>query len=475
MSFADPPWAVARLALPFRSPGATRSRQWWVAPWVALLGAVTGCGPRHGRDGTGTRTCTTNPLYPANQCPEAGAPVIGDGGHGPISALTLQGVVRSETQSPAVAVSITARCGAQSTSTLSGDDGRYELAASVMGCDSLVVEFDKEQFLPVLRDVPVPPPTTPVTLDVTLARLSELQCGTEFCVVDGDFVSHFPLRKFQRGWVATMSGSQALDYYGGQFRDTDGNVAELTGFGYFDFRDDTGARIATLKDGGFEECFQVTQDTYNWLVDVDPSTPDVVEMNAYRLDEDTGSWKKTATPAMVAYTSTYDTSGSRALAVPKPAAAAELPDIQTGLLSSPTAQPPYWACTQIDGSGWYAWGVSVSQKTCFKLVSLDQCHDPVDNAIFVARGEHFGYLARGWTDWNGETCITAAASEPTGKDFDFDGKQGETTLLDFTATHDGAVDKREAREVERQPGSCAQPESCTRLEIDFNDYRKTCK
>jgi hypothetical protein len=94
---------------------------------------------------------------------------------------------------------------------------------------------------------------------------------------------------------------------------------------------------------------------------------------------------------------------------------------------------------------------------------------------FVARGEHFGYLARGWTGWNGATCITTPRSEPTGSDFDFDGKQGETLLLDFTAKDKTLTELRNAREIERQPGSCDRPETCTPLEVDFADYTKKCK
>lgn len=458
----------------FRAPGhrsATRGWHFAVAVLVLVVEAA-GCGPRHkSTDGSSTERCTTNPLYDAAHCPEGGLPPSSDGGRGPVSVLAVTGTVRSDTLTPAVGVSVSARCGGDSLSTLTDDDGKYEIDVGVEGCDALVVAFDKEQFLPVLRNVPVPPPTTPVTLDVTLARLSELQCGTQYCVVDGDTVSQFPLRKFQRGWVATMSGPRALDYYAGEFLDDSGNVTELTGFGYFDFRDDTGARIGTLKQG-FQECFQISADTYDWLVDVDPTTTDTVEMNAYRLDEGTGRWKKADKPAFVAYTTSYDTSGSRAFAVTKPATVAQLPDIRTGLLSSMDAQPPYWMCMPIDGSGWYAWGVTIPEQTCFVLASRDQCHAPLANGVFVARGEHFGYLARGWTGWNGETCITAAMSEPTGKDFDLDGKAGETKLLDITAAFRSSTDSRDAREIERQPASCRKPESCTRLEIDFTDYTK---
>jgi len=47
-------------------------------------------------------------------------------------------------------------------------------------------------------------------------------------------------------------------------------------------------------------------------------------------------------------------------------------------------------------------------------------------------------------------------------------------LLDFTAKDKTITEMRNAREIERQPGSCDRPDICTRLEVDFSDFSKKC-
>jgi len=51
----------------------------------------------------------------------------------------------------------------------------------------------------------------------------------------------------------------------------------------------------------------------------------------------------------------------------------------------------------------------------------------------------------------------------------------EPSARRLTAKDKTLTELRNAREIERQPGSCDRPETCTPLEVDFADYTKKCR
>jgi len=306
----------------------------------------------------------------------------------------------------------------------------------------------------------LPPPTSPVTLDVQMTRLRELQCGSGACVVEGDPVSRFPAGPMERGWVTVFNGPQAVDYLGGEFRDTAGNLLWVTGFGYFDLRDGRGAPLESFPP--FTECFQVGFDAVGQLVDMDPST-DEVEMSVFHLDPSSGRWEKQEEVGLVKYTDELDENAQPVLAN---ARRSQLGDIRSGQFHKVV-----WICMPLGGSGWLAWGVPIRPRTCIRFSAYDQCEDPLANVRFSVRGEGFGYKAESWTDRRGQACVEATRSEALGQDYNHNELSGETFSVTAEATRqqDSPVPWL-AYDLPREEASCAAPEECISLRHKFNVF-----
>ncbi len=82
-----------------------------------------------------------------------------------LNLLEVEGNVTIGTL-PATQVKIIGRCGNKEVTTVTDNTGRYSFTADVKNCDPLVVEFNKESYLPNFRVIRLPPPTSPLTLDV---------------------------------------------------------------------------------------------------------------------------------------------------------------------------------------------------------------------------------------------------------------------------------------------------------------------
>jgi len=376
-----------------------------------------------------------------------------------LTELTIEGSVRLDFSSPAPNVQVVVHCGESTQESTTGDDGGYAVTTNVEQCNYLVVEFTKESYLPTYRVIHLPPPTSPVTLDVDMTILQQLLCGTKACVVEGDPVSRFPPGPMTRGWVAVHHGPSAVDYFGGEFRDTQGNLLWVTGFGYFDLRDDSGATLESFEP--FDECFGVGFDALAQLVDMLPDT-DEVEMNVFTLDTTQGRWVNKGPVGYVAYTDDYDAEGNPLIV---PAARAQKNDIRSGQF-----QKQVWVCAPLSGSGWTAWGVAVRPRACISFQATNQCQYPLANVVVSLKGRGFGYKATSWTDRRGKACLEASRSENLDLDYNHNELNGETFWVDADLTHQGISARYTDYEMPREEATCAQPENCIALTHRIEDF-----
>ncbi len=375
--------------------------------------------------------------------------------------LTLQGTVTIDWSVPAPRVRVTVRCGAQTQETLTADDGTYSITttADVGRCPRLLVEVGKEALLPVLRVVHVPPPTSPLTLDVDLTGLVELQCGSQHCAAEGDPLTRMPSDTIKRGWVAVESGPSAVDHLAGELRDATGNLLRLAGFGYLDLRGAGGDRLETIEP--FTECFAVGTDGEAQLVDTLPFTDDL-EMNVYGLDVAEGRWTDQGPVGYVAHTSDYDEEGNPIIV--------RATRTQLGYIRSGRLHKPVWFCAPLAGSGWIAWGVAVPPGGCVSLRATNQCGCPLGGVVFGIRGQGFGYRADSWTDGHGWACLEVSPSEDIGEDDNHNEIPGETFRVDAKAYLQGLLASFPSHELPREEATCGQPESCVSLEQEYEDF-----
>ncbi len=202
-----------------------------------------------------------------------------------LTELTVQGKV-----TPGTNVTVTARCGDNPESMAMADDtGKYTITANVADCrEPLVVKFTKESYLPNLRVIKLPPPKTPLELNVPLKELSMLLCGTRQCrstALNFD-IADFPAAA--RGWTVAIVGTSGADYFGGEMRDLRGRIAFLFGFGYLDAYDQAG--LPATPPVPIAQLFRVSGTELLNVGDIKPTT-DFVEMAWFKLVEAIGRWQ----------------------------------------------------------------------------------------------------------------------------------------------------------------------------------------
>ena len=379
-----------------------------------------------------------------------------------LTELTVVGNATIGGAGPAVGVEIiTHACNNPPASTRTNDNGDFSVTSLVENCPRLVIEFRKATFLPSYRVIHLPPPASPVTMDVSIAELAELQCGSVACRVEGDPVSSFPPGPMTRGWVGVYGGPLAVDYFGGEFRTVNGDLLWITGFGYFDLRDEAGRTIPELRTP-FNECFIVSLDSLDQLIDAIPNT-DPLEMELFVLDPTVGRWQPRG-HGRVEVTTSYDAEGKPII---EPANRAMKDDIRSNQFGDNV-----WVCADLHGSGWLAWGRAIPQKSCVILHTVDQCGEPIDGVGLTLRGRGYGYRVETWTDRKeGQACVEVVPSETAGLDYDKNELRGEVFQVNGNLRHD--VDQKEipALEMPAETGSCAknQRDHCVRLQYEFYD------
>ena len=428
---------------------------------------------------------------------------INDAGHNQYE-LTIKGAVTLGYGTVATGVEVIGRCGSKKVTTKTDDKGKYSFTANVKGCNPLVVEFNKESYLPNYRVIQLPHPTSPMTLDAPLSVLGKLQCGTTRCTVEGQTAWDIKANPMKQGWVTGLSGKAALDYLAGEFRQaSDGKLVSMLGFSYYDWRDAKGAAIVKFNPSDNRQiCSPVPSTALDWFGDLNP-TLDKVELKAYTMDQTKGRWASMADFAYAMYTAGYvmkknpttgfceNVKGTDGQPIknllhitPK-----NLGDIRANKFTyedkdcSPGIKNlvfEYWVCHPVTGSGWFAYGVPVAGKSCVTLTATNQCNKPIDNVVLKVKGRDHGYRATAWTDPKGKACLEVVPSEPVGKDYDYDGLGGESFWVDveFSCAEIDvktiASHKNRKFEDGKKVG-CDNPSSCDSLTQSFTDYTVTCK
>lgn len=394
---------------------------------------------------------------------DAGPSPDDDAGHD-LTSLVVRGDVKLRPTGDTTGIEVVARCGDTVQSTTSADDGSYELTVDVEGCQPLVIEFRKPTYLPVLRRIPLPPPTSPVDLDATLAALRELQCDDEACVEEGRRFNEFPPGPMRQGWVTALTGPEAAEFAGGRLRSDSGALLWLTAFGYFDLRDANGNPMDSFAP--FNQCFEVDRDALDWLVDELPDNGSI-DMSTFRLDEARAIWRHRTARARVGYTEEI-VDGHKIIAL---ATEEDLASIRSDQFEKSS---DIWLCTDIDGSGWIGFGSAIEEKACLSPRVENSCGLVLDDTGIDLVGRDHGFRDMTWTDRDGRACLEVARSEPAGSDFDHDNLGGE----DFFSN----IEARWVRGTERivdqlhpgDAGNCGEPSSCTPLVITFDTVSDGC-
>lgn len=416
-----------------------------------------------------------------------------------LDALTIVGKVNAS------GVGILARCGQKPAVRATSDvNGNYRLTADVKGCNPLVLEYERESFLPNLRVVHLPPPASPLVLNVPLGDLVRVECGTQTCrSLGGSWTAPIgALGTGRRGWYATASGLASTDLLAGEMRDTNGQPIVLFGFSYTDLYDADGNAVAQIPKNPYLIPIATEQERIN-IGDVKRATADKVEMSWYRLDKSVGRWVIQSDDAQLFYKWPCDVDppppAARTKFVPavEPgqtaatwinATQAELADIRAGTLmatcgtSPPTPAPisEFGVVGPMDRTGWYAWGISIPKKSCFAVTTKDSCGKAVAGATVVGRGRFQPYRTELWTNAQGKACIESLRSEspcignaldasPDDCDYNYNRLGGELFWLNVDVAHAemGPPRNFENQEISRADMSCDRPESCIQLQHTF--------
>lgn len=408
-----------------------------------------------------------------------------------LTTVKIRGKLRIN-YTPAVGVQITARCGNKVGEARSDDAGEYSVVADVAGCAPLVVEFRKEFLVPSFRVIALPPPASPLHLDLELAEAGKLQCNAKVCTVDGYAAADRELSscdgRIKQGFTYAQTGPAGLPYVPGEYRQQDGSLLRILGFSHYLFRD------VDNKEIGAGPCAQtictpVDSQVLDWFGDAEGRliSADPTHLLNLIFDPTSGRWSSQGPTATVAFTCTYDLQGKPRL---EPLPANALDDVRTGRFfvnggengdckqadagtPEATKVAEYWVCSPTDGSGWYGAGLPVPRKGCLNITATKACGTPAATTAVSVAGMDNGFRAEGWTDRAGRVCFDVTPSEPINpaEDLDFDGLKGEVVQLRVSSVREGTsttqveyVDSPRARSATEVVG-CREPATCQQLVI----------
>jgi hypothetical protein len=391
--------------------------------------------------------------------------------------------------SDAADVRVTGRCGQRELTAVTGLDGRYTLDIDMIDCDRIVLQHEKTGFLPAFRVVPVSPSQREVSLTLELEPLNELECGSELChtkygtdVMTGGVIA--------RGYQYGEAGDVALDQIPPDMRTDDDELISFLGFQYLEVYDADGNRLDETEI--VRGCTRINQSGLSWVGDADPSTAEV-DLDWYRYDEHSGRWKRGSTTGELLFRrgnrlilddgghcdEVMDDSG-RAIRDLQPVERSMMPDVRAeehyavpGCASSAEPEPihvrEYWVCGPVEGMGFYAYGRSAPEQTCYAMRVTNECDEPLEGVLFSARGVEHGYLHHASTGPDGTACIDVMASEPIGEDYDLDELGGEVFSVELEVRGGRAGRERiENKENPKDFGSCEEPETCVQLSQQLN-------
>lgn len=409
-----------------------------------------------------------------------------------LTTVEIRGKLRIN-YTPAVGVKITARCGNKVGEAQSDDAGDYSVVADVAGCAPLVVEFRKEFFVPSFRVIPLPPPASPLHLDLELAEAGKLQCNERACTVDGYAGLDRELEScdglIKQGFFYAQTGPVGLPFVPGEYRQQDGSLLRILGFSHLLFRDVENKEIGAGPCARKTICTPVDAQVLDWFGDAAGRLSEAEPARLLNLafDPSSGRWSSQGAIATVAFTCRFDLQGAP---IVEPVPANALDDVRTSRFfvdaregrdckqlaadaPDATKVAEYWVCTVTDGSGWYGAGLPVPRKGCLNITATKACDIPAATTAISVAGMDNGFRAEGWTNRAGKVCFEVTPSEPIdpAEDLDFDGLQGEIVQLRVSSVRQGTsttaveyIDSARARGATEIVG-CEEPSTCQQLRI----------
>lgn len=464
----------------------------WAGSLVGLLGGLL----------TALGACS-DPARGGDARVDGGASGLADGGLADAShdLTTLRLVGRLTIDSnPAVGVKISARCGSKVATATSDDAGAYSVEADVAGCAPLVVEFEKEALVPNFRVIGLPPPASPLHLDIALSVAGKLQCNSEVCTIDGSSTLGRELDScgglIKQGYTHAQTGPAALPFVPGEYRRQDGALLRILGFAHYLFRDVNSSAIGAGPCPS-AICYPVDSQVLDWFGDAEGrlSGADPTRLLSLTFDPSSGRWASHGPGSTVGFTCKTDAHGEPDIrSVPGNA----LDDVRAdrffvnggengdcrqvaGSSAEDTKVSEYWVCGPVDGSGWYGVGLPVPRKGCLNLKATDACGTPAATTAITVEGMDNGYRTEGWTDRSGQVCVEVPASEPIDppEDLDFDGLGGEIVQLRISSVREGSsstaveyVETARAASATQAAVGCREPSRCQQLEI--RDSTSSC-
>lgn len=397
-----------------------------------------------------------------------------------LTELRVQGNLKLDVNGVGGQITVTARCGDRIVTTMADADGRYALTADVENCPLLVVSFEKESYVPTYRAIPLPPPTSPITLDLGLLRAKALMCGNEECTT-GPLDRPVPSDVIRRGWVYYDDGLTAVDQVAGEFEADNGDLLWVTSYSYQEFFDEDGVFLDTVNPD-FVQCMRVALGSQPQLVDAVPETAGYIEVEGFEFVPETATWSRLPYYGVVAEERIIIPGQEPDMGAPEPppeglpylyefepVPADALPDVQ-----SDQRDKAAWICGNINSSGWRVWGRTISARSCVSVTVTDQCGAGVPNVVTAVTSRDDGYRALRWTDRQGKVCVSAASSEPQGMDYDGDLLGGETHFVDLKLSHPQSSRSFNDLEMPRTEGHCGAPDTCIQLTHEIFDSEKTC-
>jgi hypothetical protein len=282
-----------------------------------------------------------------------------------------------------------------------------------------------------------------------------------------------------------MAGSKALEHAPTELRDDDDELISLLGFHYLELRDKDGELLTEVEDT--LGCSPIDDDGLSWAGDVDDGTPEV-DLEWYRYHAPSGRWRHSDMPAVLHYErgNAFEVNEDGKCVTLKdefgdnirellPLARETLPDARAGdhYVVDPCGGQDarlkrirkYWVCGPVNGGGFYGYGLSVPDTSCYSVDVRDECGKPMPGALLTIEGVDHGFRAQAFSGPGGNACLEVLSSEPPAEDFDFDGLGGETFWVDLEVLGaNGGRVSFEMHENLREPGSCGKPESCIPLE-----------
>lgn len=404
--------------------------------------------------------------------------------------LVLHGRVLTSGGSYLPGVTIVARCGSAEIRTAGSDMGDYAIELPRTGCQRAAITWEKESFTTVVRTLGLPSPRSEIVLNVGMAPLVELICGTECSPEDPTEVGgSAPAGEIARGWVGGYLGQEARRSIPGEFFDLDGQPVLLPALTVADYRNVSGASIVTLVSP-FVLCSKTARTSHDEIEDIDPVVPagteGTIDFNVYDLDPKTGRWHVVdrgyvaagggdALGRFVAQAYPQDALGDVRRSQPPPISIA--PGAGAGPDAVPTTLGDAWMCAPQRGSSVLGLGYTHPGKSCVVMEVLDECERPDANATVEIFGRDRTFFNWAPTDEDGKACLEAHRSEAIDEAQSANGVQGETFWVDVEVTTAAAVEKFEAVAMPTKDGNCGRPETCTvvRLARDPRVGQTSCE